>query len=174
MAPLTPLGAAGRGLAAGAIGTAVMTGWQVLSMKLQGSGDEEGGSGGQQPGEEQHSDPWEQASAPAKVARRILEGVFEQEVPPERIGLLTNVMHWGYGTAWGAVYGLVQGSSRAPAVCRGLLFGTGVWAMSYLQLVPMGLYQPPWKYSPKELAMDLSYHLAYGAGIGGAWAALDR
>jgi hypothetical protein len=28
----------------------------------------------------------------------------------------------------------------------------------------MGLYEPPWKYAPADLAFDLSYHLAYGAG----------
>ncbi|MFL5859170.1 MAG: hypothetical protein ACJ780_00060 [Solirubrobacteraceae bacterium] len=27
-----------------------------------------------------------------------------------------------------------------------------------------GLYQPPWKYSPQQLALDLSHHLVYGVG----------
>ena len=34
--------------------------------------------------------------------------------------------------------------------------------MSYAQLVPMGIYEPPWKYPAKELALDLSYHIVYG------------
>lgn len=46
--------------------------------------------------------------------------------------------------------------------------------MSYVELVPMGLSKPPWTYPPKELAMDLSYHLVYGAGTGLAYMALDR
>ena len=33
--------------------------------------------------------------------------------------------------------------------------------MSYVQL---GLYEPPWKYPPTQLALDLSYHLVYGVG----------
>jgi len=41
--------------------------------------------------------------------------------------------------------------------------------MSYVQLVPMGLYDPPWKTPPQELALDLSYHLAYGVGVAGAY-----
>lgn len=49
------------------------------------------------------------------------------------------------------------------------MFGTGVWLVSYLTLVPMGLYQPPWRYPPGELALDLSYHLAYGVGTGVAF-----
>ena len=36
--------------------------------------------------------------------------------------------------------------------------------MSYAELVPLGLYAPPWTYAPKDLALDWSYHLAYGAG----------
>jgi hypothetical protein len=38
----------------------------------------------------------------------------------------------------------------------------------------MGIHQPPWKYAPSELAMDLSYHLVYGAGVGTGEAVLDR
>jgi hypothetical protein len=37
--------------------------------------------------------------------------------------------------------------------------------MSYVQLVPAGLYELPWKYPPKDVAMEVGYHLAYGAGL---------
>lgn len=166
----SPLGAVLRGLAAGVAGTAAMTATQELSIRLQSSGED----GSEQPGAQQQTDPWEQASMPAKVARRIIEGVFHKTAPAESIPFLTNAMHWGYGTTWGAVYGLAQGTSRGPALRRGLLFGTGVMAMSYLQLVPMGLYEPPWRYSPQDLATELGFHLAYGTGVAAAYAALDR
>lgn len=147
-----------------------MTAWQELSTKLQSSA-EDGGQGGEAASPTQpRSDAWEQASTPAQVGRKLLEGVFDVEVPPDRIGLLTNAMHWGYGLSWGALYGLIQETARGPGLRDGLLFGAGMWAMSYVMLVPMGLYQPPWKYSPKELAIDLSYHVAYGAGVGGGYA----
>ena len=42
-----------------------------------------------------------------------------------------------------------------------------------VQLVPMGLYEPPWKYSLKDIGMEVGYHLAYGAGVGAGFAALD-
>jgi hypothetical protein len=165
----TPLGAVARGIAAGLVGTAAMTAWQEISARLMRSEGSESRSS--QPPE----DPWEQASAPAQVGRRILEGVFEKPVPAERIPLLTNVMHWVYGSGWGAVYGLIAGSvDRVPALRSGLLFGTGVWAMSYVQLVPMGIYEPPWSYSPSQLALDLSYHLAYGTGVGVGYSAVSR
>jgi hypothetical protein len=172
MTLVTPRRVLARGLAAGAIGTATMTAWQELSTKLQSS--DHGGDGGQAaPSAEQQPDPWEQASAPAQVGRKILDGVIDRQVPPERIGLLTNAMHWGYGLSWGALYGLIQETASGPALRTGLLFGAGLWAMSYVVLVPMGLYQPPWKYSPREVAMDVSYHIAYGAGLGGGHALVD-
>jgi hypothetical protein len=34
--------------------------------------------------------------------------------------------------------------------------------------------EPPWKYSPKQLALELFHHLVYGAGVGVGCAGLDR
>lgn len=164
----SPLGAVGRGLLAGVAGTAAMTAWQELSAKLQSSEGEDGTSS-----EEKAKDPWEEASAPAKVGRRIIEGVFHKEVSADQIGTLTNVMHWGYGTTWGAVYGLLAGTAGRSSATGGLVFGTGVWLSSYAELVPMGLYEPPTEYEPKELAMDLSYHLVYGTATALAFAAVS-
>jgi len=168
---ISPLGAVARGIAAGVLGTAAMTAWQELSARLMSSGDAQD-SGGE---ETEPQDPWEQASAPAKLAKRIGEGVFQQEVSADRIPLLTNAMHWGYGTAWGVVYGLVAGSASSTApVRRGAIFGAGVWAMSYVQLVPMGLSKLPWTYPAKDMAMELSYHVVYGVGAEAGFAAARR
>jgi hypothetical protein len=146
---------AGRGLAAGVLGTAGMTSWQHLSARLASSGEDEAPS----------QDPWEDAPVPAKVARLFIRRALRRDPPADAIPLLTQAMHWSYGTSWGAVYGVAAGSSpRRRALSRGALFGTFVWAMSYAQLVPMGLYEPPWTYPPAELALDLSHHLVYGVG----------
>lgn len=168
----TPLGTIVRGIAAGVVGTGVMTLAQTLPAKLRPSN---GASPDDEISQEQgQQDPWEQASAPAKVAKRISEGIFHHEVPPERIPLLTHGMHWSYGTGWGAVYGLAPGSAHAAPLRHGLLFGTAVWAMSYVQLVPMGLYELPWKYARKDIAMEVGYHLAYGLGVAATFRLLDR
>ncbi len=168
---LTPLGAVARGVVAGVVGTAAMTGWQELSARLMSSGDEQDARGEQT----EPPDPWEQASAPAKLAKRIGEGVFGREVSADLIPVLTHGMHWGYGTAWGGVYGLLAGSASGGApVRRGAIFGTGVWALSYVQLVPTGLYEPPWKYAVKDMAMELSFHVVYGVGVAAAFAGVRR
>jgi hypothetical protein len=157
--PQTPLTRFAAGLGAGALGTLVMTGWQELSSRLMSNG---GGSG--QTGEPS----WKDAPVPAQVARK-LANVAGVDPDAKRIPLLTNIMHWTYGTSWGAVYPLLP--RRALS---GVAFGAGVWAMSYVQLVPLGLYDPPWKYPPTQLALDLSYHLVYGVGTPAGDALITR
>jgi len=155
-----PLGAIVRGLVAGAGGTAAMTAYQTALSN--GPAGEPGG------------DSWNDAPAPAKVAKRILEGVFHRKVSPARIPLLTNVMHWAYGTAWGSAYGAVQGTMHKRPLLLGPVFGVGVWAASYAALVPMGIYRSPWRYPARELATDLSYHLVYGVGAAVSYETLER
>jgi hypothetical protein len=167
MAGTTLIGRTARGLVAGAAGTVAMTAWQTLAARLQSDQSGEGDHGSEP------SDPWAEASAPAKVGRMILQALG-YDPPATQIALLTNVMHWGYGTTWGGVYGAVMGkAAHQRPLARGLGFGAWVWVMSYVQLVPLGLYELPWKYPPPELALDLSYHLAYGAGLGAAGALVE-
>lgn len=166
----TPLAALARGIVAGAAGTGAMTGWQTLAMRVQSEGGGERSNGEAAAGDES---AWEQASTPAKVAQRIAEGVFHAHIPARWIPAVTQAMHWAYGTGWGAVYGVLRDRADARGLREGLGWGTAVWTMSYVQLVPMGLYQPPWKYPPQELALDLSYHLVYGAAVATAYRALE-
>ena len=165
---MTPLDAVTRGLAAGVFGTAVMTGWQDLSTRLRATSEDDAG------GPPEPQDSWEQAPTPAKVARKLLTAAFHRDPPPERIGVLTATMHWGYGTSWGVLYGPIHRHVPGSWLRSGLLFGSAVWVASYLTLVPMGLYEPPWRYGAAELALDLSYHLAYGAGVGSGHAVVER
>lgn len=151
------------------VGTAAMTAWQTLSARLMPADDDTGGqeSSGS-------SDPWEEAPAPAKVAKRIAEGVFGKDIPSDKIDVVTQVMHWSYGTGWGAVFGVVAPSLPPTHRSTGPLFGAAVWAMSYVQLVPMGIYKLPWKYPARDLAMDLSYHVVYGTGVVAALRAIPH
>ena len=164
----TPLGALALGVGAGVIGTACMTAWQEVNAKLRRRHAMVAG------GRAADADPWKHAPAPAKLARRVVEGVFEREVPVERIPLFTNAVHWGYGTMMGPAYALVQASRRGNPIVRGSLFGLSVWTMSYATLVPLGLYDPPWRYKPTTVAKDISYHLVYGGGVAAGFELLAK
>jgi len=157
----SPLEALAFGALAGLAGTALMTGYQELVGRLRGGGTEK------QPRR------WRDAPAPAQIGKKVADAV-DQKVTLADAPKLTNAVHWAYGTSWGAAYGLGEGTFASRPVSHGLGFGTFVWAFSYATLTPLGIYEPPWKYPPKEFAIDLSYHLLYGLGVAGAYRLLER
>jgi hypothetical protein len=156
-----------RGVLAGIAGTAAMTGWQLLAAKLRPTGDE--GAGAQ---DDPPQDPWDAASAPAKVARRIGEGVFRRDVSPDLIPLLTNVMHWGYGTGWGAVRGLLGLASLGPATATAAHL-TAVWGSEAVMLPSLGVAPPFWTWGAEEVAIDVGHHVVYAAVTGAIYELLD-
>jgi len=148
----SPVGAVGRGLAAGVAGTAAMTVYQTAVAKIRGT---------------------EASTTPAEVGKRVIRGVFHRRFDEDQTPLLNNVMHWSYGTGWGTAYALTDDVVNLPVVARGFAFGTMVWVASLLELPAMKLAPPVWDYPPPELALDVSYHLVYGIAVAAAYAALD-
>jgi hypothetical protein len=116
---------------------------------------------------------WKHASAPALVGKRVLERLTGHEVPPRYARSLNNVVHWGFGLATGAGYGLVMGSRR-PRVWYGLPFGAAVWAGGYIVLPLFGVYEPIWKYDLTTLEKDLSAHLVFGSATAAAFSYLSN
>lgn len=168
-AELTPLGAIVRGLAAGAVGIAAMDLFWYIQYKRGG-----GKSGLLDWEFSVGLNDWTKAPAPAQVGKRLYEGLFQRELPPERAALTNNLVHWAYGTIWGSLYGILAGSVRKPSVIFGLPFGASVWATDYVVLPLARLYKPVWQYDAGTLAQDLSAHLVYGLGTAGAFALLVR
>ena len=116
-------------------------------------------------------DSWENAPAPALVAKKLLEAVLEREVPPRYARSLNNLVHWGFGVANGAVYGLMLGSRRSR-LWYGIPFGAAVWANGYVVLPLLGVYKPIWDYDRETLEADLRAHLVYGTATAAALALL--
>jgi hypothetical protein len=160
----TPLAALARGVVAGAVGTAAMDLVQFARHRLGGGQERllawEFSAG---------LKDWGQAPAPAQLGKRIVEGAVQRQLPPERAALVNNLMHWGYGIAWGGLFGLVAGSLRAPKVRHGLVLGATVWTSGYVVLPLAGLYRPIWEYDARVLARDLGDHLVYGVSAAGAY-----
>jgi hypothetical protein len=165
MATITrsPLSALGAGVLAGVGGTAAMTLLQLAEARIRGGG-----------GSSEPPESWADAPAPAQVAERIADGVFEHPLPLEQAPAITNVMHWSYGTLWGVGYGLAEASIGLPAAVAGAAWGTLVWSGDYALLPAMGIYKPAWKYPASTLALDLGRHLVYGLGVAGTYALLER
>lgn len=166
--PLSPLAAVLTGVIAGAVGTAAM---DLVWFRRYKKG---GGTSGFMDWEfSAGMNTWESAPAPAQVGKRMFEGLLQTDLPPERAGFTNNVVHWGYGMLWGALFGIVVGSGRAR-LRYGPLFGPLVWAAGYAMLAPMKLYKPMWEYDAGTLAKDLSAHVAYGVATAAAFKTLAR
>lgn len=165
---LSPLAAVVTGVIAGAVGTAVM---DLVWFRRYKKG---GGTSGFMDWEFSAGvNSWDSAPAPAQVGRRVYEGLLQKEIPGEQAGFVNNVVHWGYGMLWGALFGIVAGSGTAR-LRYGLLFGPLVWAAGYVALAPMKLYKPMWEYDVNTLGKDLSAHVAYGVAAAAAFKALAR
>jgi hypothetical protein len=112
---------------------------------------------------------WDDAPAPAKVGRRVVEGLLGRELSPERARLVNNATHWAYGVAAGGPYGLLVGSVRSAKVRYGIPFGASVWAAGYAVLPTLGVYRPIWEYDLETLGNDLGAHLVFGLGTAAAF-----
>jgi hypothetical protein len=165
----TPVAAIGRGLIAGAVGTAAFD--ALLFWRYRNGGGEtafrdwEFSSG---------VTSWESAPAPALVGKRLVEGLFQIQLPDSQARLVNNVRHWGFGIANGAQYGIVAGSLPEQRILYGLPFGASVWGSGYVVLPAAKLYEPIWKYDVKTLANDLSGHLVYGLATAATMRLLSR
>ena len=109
------------------------------------------------------------SSAPADAAAVVL-GVRPEDEDGGRFGTL---VHWGYGTGWGAVRGLLgaTGLRGVPATAAHLAV---VWGGEQVMLPATGISGPAWTWGAQEIAVDLFHHSVYTAVTGAVHDALDR
>jgi hypothetical protein len=139
----------GKGLFAGMAGTAAMTVSSTLEMKISGRGA---------------------SMTPAEAAEKVL-GVEPEDEETE--AWFSNLVHWGYGTAWGGVRGLLDsaGLSGPTATAAHLAL---VWGSEQVVLPALGVSDPVFKYGSKATATDLFHHVVYATATGFAYSYLDR
>ena len=141
--------AVGKGLFAGAAGTVAITASSTLEAKLRERGS---------------------SSAPADAAGKVL-GVQPRDEDGQ--ARFSNIVHWGYGTSWGAVRGLLQVAGLDGGKAAAAHFAA-VWGSAQVMLPALEVAPPPWKSEPKEIAIDALHHAVYAVATGVAFAALDR
>ncbi len=139
----------GKGLFAGLAGTAAMTVSSTLEMNLSGRGASE---------------------TPAEAAETVLKVEPEDE---QSEGQFSNLVHWGYGTAWGGARGLLASAGLPGPVATAAHLGL-VWGSEQVVLPALGVSAPVFKYGGKAVATDLLHHVVYATATGLAYAYLDR
>ena len=139
----------GKGLFAGVAGTAAMTVSSTLEMKLSGR---------------------PASQTPAEAAEKVLQVEPESEDTEARF---SNLVHWGYGTGWGGVRGLLASTGISGPVATPAHLGL-VWGGEQVILPALGVSAPVFKYGGKATATDLLHHTVYATATGLAYAYLDR
>lgn len=139
----------GVGLAAGLAGTLAMTLSSTVEMRVRGR---------------------QASSAPADAAGKVL-GV--RPVDERGEARFSQVVHYGYGTAWGAVRGLLATLGLSPAVAAAAHL-SAVWGAEQVMLPALGVAPPATRWGAGEVAVDAWHHLVYAAATGAAYTLLDR
>jgi hypothetical protein len=95
-----------------------------------------------------------------QLATKIAEE-FDKPLDRKTRQAAGQAIHWSYGAAGGAVYGLLQNWLRLPHQVHGLLFG-GLSALVALTIVPALGLAPRHRRQSKRYVLPVLMHLLYG------------
>jgi hypothetical protein len=145
----TLAGSLGKGLIAGFAGTAAMTVSSTLEARLRQRAA---------------------SSAPARATAKLL-GIeaFEDDLARARFN---DLAHWGYGTGWGVVRGLLGATGMTPAAATAthgaVIYGAAQVTLPALDIAPPVIFWPK-----EEIAIDAFHHTVYAVATGLAYELLD-
>ena len=135
----------GKGLVAGFAGTAAMTLSSTVEARLRK----------RQP-----------STAPARATAKVL-GIakFEDAIAQARFNDLS---HWGYGTGWGVVRGLLEAAGVPPGKAT-VAHGAAVWGSAQVTLPALDIAPPAIFWAKEEIAIDAFHHTVYALATGVAY-----
>jgi len=135
----------GKGLVAGFAGTAAMTVSSTVEQHVRGRAA---------------------SSAPADATAKVL-GIaeFTDDAAKERFSFLS---HWGYGTGWGVVRGVLGAVGMRPARATAA-HGAAVWGSAAVTLPALDVAPPFVFWGREEVAIDLFHHAVYAVATGLAY-----
>jgi hypothetical protein len=139
----------GKGLLAGFVGTAAMTVSSTLEARLRHRAA---------------------SSAPARATAKVL-GVkeFEDDIAAARFNDLS---HWGYGTGWGVVRGLLAAAGMSPKAATAA-HGAAIWGSAQVTLPALEVAPPIVFWPKREIAIDVFHHAVYTVATGIAYKLID-
>jgi hypothetical protein len=137
--------AVGDGLVAGFLGTAAMTASSTIEARLRGRAA---------------------SSAPARATAKALGiAAFEDDIAKARFNDLS---HWGYGTGWGVVRGLLGAAGLSPRRATAA-HGAAIWGSAAVTLPALDVAPPFVFWGKEEVAIDLFHHAVYAVATGVAY-----
>jgi hypothetical protein len=139
----------GKGLLAGFAGTAAMTVSSTLEARLR-----------RRPA----------SSAPARATAKVL-GIkeFDGDLAQARFN---DISHWGYGTGWGVVRGLLAAAGLSPRAATAA-HGAAIYGAAQVTLPALEIAPPVVFWPKEEIAIDAFHHAVYAAATGLAYRLID-
>jgi hypothetical protein len=139
----------GKGIVAGFVGTAAMTVSSTVEARLRGRAP---------------------SSAPARATAKVL-GIreFDDEIAEARFN---DISHWGYGTSWGVLRGLLDAAGLSPRAATAA-HGAAIYGAAQVTLPALDIAPPSVFWGKEEVAIDAFHHLVYAVATGAAYAALN-
>jgi hypothetical protein len=140
--------AVGRGLLAGVAGTATMTVSSTLEARLRRRAP---------------------STAPARATAKVL-GIreFDSDLAQAR---WNDISHWGYGTGWGVLRGLLGATAMSPRAAT-FAHGAAIYGAAQVTLPALEIAPPSIFWGAKEIAVDALHHAVYAAATGAAYRAI--
>ena len=140
--------AIGNGLLAGFAGTAAMTVSSTVEARLRRRAA---------------------STAPARATAKVL-GIkeFDSDLAQAR---WNDLSHWGYGTGWGVVRGLLAAAGLAPRAAT-IAHGAAIYGAAQVTLPALDIAPPSIYWGVREVAIDALHHAVYAAATGAAYAAI--
>jgi hypothetical protein len=135
----------GKGLVAGLAGTAAMTISSTLEARLRGRAP---------------------STAPARATAKAL-GIasFEDGIAQARFN---DLAHWGYGTGWGLLRGLLDAAGVPPRKATAA-HGAAIWGSAMVTLPALDVAPPAVFWGKEEVAIDAFHHTVYAVATGLAY-----
>jgi hypothetical protein len=106
---------------------------------------------------------------PERITARMASRLGWRRRSRESQDLAATLLHLGFGAGAGALFNVIRSGLRlpVPAVVQGVVFGSGIWLVSYMGWVPwLQLMPPADEDRPGRPQTMLAAHWLYGGVLG--------
>lgn len=105
---------------------------------------------------------------PRNITMKIAkEAGIKNSLKEDQKLFLTMINHFGYGAGVGALYFPFTKYLKIPKATSGMIFGLGVWTVSYMGWLPaIGLYPHAKNIPFRRNLLMIAAHVVWGASLG--------
>lgn len=117
-------------------------------------------------GQPDASSPAQEEDATVKVGDTLSQVLRGRPLAEEEKSAAGSAVHYAFGAAMGAIYGIAAAVTPVATIGRGTGFGAAVWLGAHALVVPaLGLAPSPLRQPLRKEGLELMLHLLYGVTV---------